>query len=273
MHYNAGAFVSAGEACLVDPGILLDEIEALVRELDGAELRYIVLTHADWDHVLGPEHLPRTTIVAHAEYPDDLDLDGIRIVLGQLEDHAGVTREHAFEPPLPDETFEDEMTLLVGDLELQLTHAPGHSASMLTIYEPGSATLWAADVLSDVEIPSVIDDLDGYERTLARLAELEIRTLVVGHGTPTHNVGEIRQRLAEDRAYLADLRASVTEAVAAGRSLDDTVAACGRIALRRSEEDDGLHRLNVEKVYADRGGDADPEQVGYARVWKEMTRS
>jgi len=272
MHYNAGAFVSAGEACLVDPGIAPDEIAALVRELGDAELRYIVLTHADWDHVLGPEHLPQATIVAHASYAADLDPDGIRVALGQLEEQARVTREHRFEPPLPDETFEDEMTLPVGDLELQLTHAPGHSASMLTVYEPESATLWAADVLSDVEIPSVVD-VDGYERTLARLAELEIRTLVVGHGTPTDDEREIRRRLAEDRAYLADLRASVTEAVAAGRSLDDTVASCGRIALRRSEEDDGLHRLNVEKVYADRGGNADPEQVGYARAWKEMTRS
>ncbi len=273
MHYNAGAFVSAGEACLVDPGIAPDEIAALVRELDGAALRCIVLTHADWDHVLGPEHLPQATIVAHAEYADDLDPDGIRVALGQLEEQAGVIRKHRFAPPLPDETFEDELTLPVGDLELQLMHAPGHSASMLTIYEPASATLWAADMLSDVEIPSIVHDLDDYERTLARLAELEIRTLVVGHGTPTHDVEEIRQRLAEDRAYLADLRVSVTEAVAAGRSLDDTVAACGRIALRRSEEDDALHRLNVEKVYADRGGDADPEQVGYARAWKEMTRS
>ncbi len=120
----------------MDPGIAPDEIAALVKELDGAELRYIVLTHADWDHVLGPEHLPRATIVAHAEYAGDLDPDGIRVALGQLEEQAGVTREHAFEPPLPDETFEVEMTLLVGDLELQLTHAPGHSASMLTIYEP-----------------------------------------------------------------------------------------------------------------------------------------
>jgi len=273
MHYNAGAFVSSGKACLVDPGIAPDEIAALVRELEDAELSYIVLTHADWDHVLGPEHLPRATIVAHAEYARDLDPDGIRVALGQLEEQAGVTREHRFKPPLPDETFEDEMALPVGDLELLLAHAPGHAASMLTIYEPESATLWAADVLSDVEIPSIIDDLDGYERTLARLAELEIRTLVVGHGTPTDDEREIRRRLAEDRAYLAELRASITEAVVAGRSLEETVAACERLSLRRSDGDDGLHRLNVEKVYADRGGDADPDQVGYARAWKEMTRS
>ena len=258
MHYNAGAFVSEGEACLVDPGILAGEIVALPEELAGAEVRSIVLTHADWDHVLGPEHLPPATIVTHAAYERGLDAEGIRVQLGRLEQHAGVTREHAFEPPLPDKTFENEMTLRVGDLELQLEHAPGHSANMLTIHEPRSATLWAADVLSDVELP-VIDNLDSYERTLTRLAQLEIRTLVPGHGTPTEYPAEIRARIDEDRAYLAALRATITEAVVAGRPLEETMTACGRISLRRSEGDDETHRLNVEKIYADSGGDADPE--------------
>ncbi|MGH3133484.1 MAG: MBL fold metallo-hydrolase [Gaiellaceae bacterium] len=271
MHYNAGAFVSRGEACLVDPGILADEVAALAGELRGAQTRFIVLTHADWDHVLGPEHLPPTRIVAHAAYADELDPEGIRVMLAQLEEHAGVTREHPFEPPLPDETFEKELALEVGELELRLAHAPGHAASMLTIHEPKSGALWAADVLSDVEIPSVIDGLDEHEQTLERLAELEIRRLVPGHGTSTGDAGEIRRRLDDDRTYLAELRAGVTEAVAAGLSLDETVAACVRIARRRSDGDGTLHRLNVEKVYADFGGDADPQHVGYARAWREAT--
>ena len=264
--------MSEGEACLVDAGILASEIAALLDELSGAEVRSIVLTHADWDHVLGPEHLPPAHVVTHAAYAEDLDPDGIRVVLARLEQEAGVTRERSFEPPLPDETFAEEMTLRVGDLELQLEHAPGHSASMLTIYEPRSETLWAADVLSDIEIPSVIDDLNGYERTLSRLAQLEVRTLVPGHGTPTDDPAEIRRRIDEDRAYLAELRTVISEAVAAGRPLEETVTACGRISLRRSEDDDEIHRLNVEKIYADLGGDADPELIGYARAWKALTR-
>jgi cyclase len=273
LHYNAGAFVSEGEACLVDPGILRDEIVALVNELAGAELRFIVLTHADWDHVLGPEHLPPAKIVAHDLYADGLEPEGIRVALGQLEKDADITRRRPFEPPLPDQTFAEEMTLHVGDLELQLAHAPGHSASMLTIYEPRSMVLWAADVLSDVEIPSVIDDLAMHERTLARLSKLELRTLVPGHGRPTDDTAEIRRRLDEDRRYLAELRELASQAVATGMSLDEAAAAGARITLRRSEGDEAIHRLNVEKVYADLGGDADPEQVGYARAWKEMTRA
>ncbi len=111
-------------------------------------------------------------------------------------------------------TFADETTLAVGGLELRLAHAPGHSPNMLTVYEPASATLWAADVLSDVEIPSIIDDLASYERTLSRLAGLEIRTLVPGHGTATDDRAEIARRLDEDRAYLAALRETIGAVIA-----------------------------------------------------------
>jgi hydroxyacylglutathione hydrolase len=265
LHYNEGGFVSAGEACLIDPGILRDEVEALLRQLAGAEARYVALTYADWDDVLKPEHLPPCTIVAHAAYLDDLDADGTRAMLAQLEAHADVTRERPFEPPLPDVTFETERALRVGELELRLEHAPGRTASMLTLDEPQSRTLWPADVPSDVEIPSVIHDLASYEQTIARIAELEIAKLVPGHGNPTHDKAEIRRRLEEDRRYLDQLRAAVTDAVAAGRSLEATVAACEAIQFRRSDDDATTHRLNVEKVYADLGGDADPAQVGYAR--------
>lgn len=273
LHYNAGAFVSAGEAALVDPGILRAETEALVTTLAGAAVRYVVLTHADWDHVLGPEHLPATSVVAHSAYEQDLDPEGIRSALARLEAHAGVERTSPFEPPRPDVTFDEANTLVVGRLELRLEHAPGHAASMLTVYEPGRRELWAADVLSDVEIPSLIHDLEGYERTLARIAELDVRTLVPGHGSPTQDAAEIARRLDEDRRYLDSLRRGVASAVAAGASLEETAARCEGISPRRGEDDETTHRLNVEKVYADLGGDADPEEVGFARAWKEATRA
>ena len=57
----------------------------------------------------------------------------------------------------------------------------------------------------------------------------------------------------------------------AGGSLEETVAAASSVSLRRADGDEELHRLNVEKAYADLGGDADPLEVGYARAWKEMT--
>ena len=156
-------------------------------------------------------------------------------------------------------------------LELRLEHAPGHTASMLTVYEPASATLWAADMLSDVEIPIVAHDLEAYERTLERVSMLELATVVPGHGNPTSDPSEIATRLEEDRRYLAELREVVAQAVTDERTLDEAVDSSRQIALRRGPGDDTVHRLNTEKVFADLGGDADPEEVGFARARKEAT--
>jgi len=271
LHYNAGAFVSESEACLIDPGITPAETAALHASVESAALAYVVLTHSDWDHVLGPEHLPATTIVAQAGFGRGLDPDEIRAELSGLESRAEIERDREFEPPRPNLTFESECRLRVGALELSLAHAPGHSANMLTIHEPVSGALWASDVLSDVEIPSVVDDLDRYERTLERVAAQDVRSLVPGHGTRTDDRAEIRRRLDEDRRYLADLRRTISDAVARGSSLAEAVAAAGTIALRRSDGDEEIHRLNSEKIYADLGGDADPSLVGYARARMEVT--
>src|SRR5207237_1298579 len=127
-HTNQGIFVSEGQACLVDPGIYPDEIEAIARFVSkqSASAQAIILPH---------------------------------------------------------------------------THAPGHAADQLTLYHPETATLWAADMLSDLEIPFVSHDLDAYQLTLAALASWDIRVLIPGHGHTTTNPQEIQARLSEDIAY------------------------------------------------------------------------
>src|SRR5207247_9823335 len=129
-HYNAGPFVSNGETCLVDPGMLAEETEALVHEIEAAALVFLVLTHADWDHVLGPESLPQATTVAHESYARDLDPDGIRAVLARFEEQAGVSGDAPFDPPLPALTFAKCSEPGVGDLVLHLAPAPVPAANM-----------------------------------------------------------------------------------------------------------------------------------------------
>ena len=57
-----------------------------------------------------------------------------------------------------------------------------------------------------------------------------------------------------------------------GFTPQETLGRCEAVALRRSENDAITHRLNVEKVYADLGGDANPDEVGFVRAWKEAVR-
>ncbi len=264
---NSGVWVSAGCAGLVDPAILPDGIAVIARFLERERLtpRWIVLTHSHWDHILGPEHFVGVPVIAQAAYLHEVERDGeqIRCNIADCEAQYGVERTAPFVIPLPDETLVDETTLSLGDLQLRLIHAPGHAADQIVVYEPQSATLWAADMLSDIEIPLVSHNLAAYERTLARLAALDVRILVPGHGHPTGEPAEIRSRLSTDIAYLAELRSRVAQAVQAGRSIDETVARCASMDFRCREDNAASHRLNVESAYAELGGAANASEVGW----------
>ena len=76
--YNSGTLISKGQACLIDPGLRPDEIKAIsdfVAER-GAVPQTIILTHAHWDHLLGPERLPGFKTIAHVN--DLAELEGGR---------------------------------------------------------------------------------------------------------------------------------------------------------------------------------------------------
>ena len=253
---NAGVWLSGGAACLIDPGVYPDEIAALARLTveQGVASQIVVLTHSHWDHILGPERFPEAQVVAHAVFAACATGSEGAGEVDHWFAREGIARERPFVAPRPDLVFEQEVTLAVGDLSLRLIHAPGHAADQFVVYHAESAALWAADMLSDLEPPLVAHSLAAYERTLARLAELEVRLLIPGHGQPTREAGEIGARLAEDRAYLEELRERVGRAVREGKTVEEAVALCAQMRYRRPEENAGEHRRNVEGVYVELGG-------------------
>lgn len=271
---NSGVFINRGQACLIDPGLYPDEIDALagLAAAQGAQPATILLTHWHWDHLLGPERFPGVRVVAHEAYARLVGRHaaGVHKEIDGWEKAMGVERDKPFVIPIPDDMAGDGGQLKVGERSLELVHVPGHAADQLAVYEPESRTLWAADILSDVEIPFVSDSLAAYEHTLAGLAAREVRLLVPGHGTPTGDAVEIKRRLEQDRAYLSELRSRVVEAVGQGKSVEQTVAACSGMQYRQPAENALSHRLNVESVYLESGGTADPSQVGWNKDWQKV---
>lgn len=266
---NSGIALSNGRACLIDPAVFPDEIDGIARFVtgQGAVLEYLVITHSHWDHILGPERFAGVPVLAHDAYRVEVQGEGgdrLQRQIAAWEEEYAVVRQAPFVLPLPDETFVQQCTLILGDLELYLVHAPGHAADQLVVYFPQRATLWAADMLSDAEIPFVSHDLSAYERTLAFLSTLDIRILIPGHGHPTADAGEIQGRIQEDLAYLSVLRDLVESAVRERRTLDQALDLCASMRYRHPEENRIPHRLNVETAYVQMGGVADPARVGWS---------
>jgi hydroxyacylglutathione hydrolase len=269
MSYNAGVFVAGGEACLIDPGLGREDIR-LIAEAAGsrqARPRYVVLTHSHWDHVLGSESFPGVPVVQQQAAV------AVAAEFGQaIERQAAEWRKQAGESPAefslrePDETFGDRMELRIGNETLELLHAPGHAEEQLVLYHASSGTLWAGDMLSDIEIPFVMQNLGAYRRTLDRLVLLDVRALVPGHGSPTADRDEIKARFEDDIDYLAEVHDRAMRAVLAGRGVREAFIDCKGMTFRHRDSNLGAHQLNVVSAFYELGGREEAGVKGWSRL-------
>lgn len=269
-HTNSGIFFSAGQSLLIDPGIFPDEIDIVSQVLTEQKLTpfAILLTHSHWDHILGPERFPGVTVIAQDNFSPEGSAgeSAIRQSISRAWTDAGLPKARRFNIPVPDLVFNESMTLTVGAEQIRLIAAPGHSRDQCIGYHSASQTLWAADMLSDLEIPYVSYNLAAYRRTLDLLAGLEIAQLIPGHGTPTGDSGIIQERLRADRNYLAWLDETIQRAIQEGCDLSETQARTAAFDIRRPDLNTEPHRLNVETVFAELGGEPSPGPVGWRKV-------
>jgi glyoxylase-like metal-dependent hydrolase (beta-lactamase superfamily II) len=209
---TACTIVRGGEECFViDSPVLPDELEVLPHVLEQAGFPFtgLLATHADWDHLL-----------ARMTWPD--------AALGVAETSAARLRAEPGRAALSLRDFDDEHYVerarplslgavqalpvpghcAVGDLELELHPADGHTADGMAIFVPWAAVLVCGDYLSPVEIPMISDggSRSAYLATLQRLEPLVARaeTVVAGHGGAITR-DRAQTILAEDLAYLQAL--------------------------------------------------------------------
>ena len=106
--------------------------------------------------------------------------------------------------------------------------------------------LLPADLLFVGRVPSLDGSLNGWLAELDGLETLGARTAVPGHGPlavePARAIGDLRR-------YLTTLRDDVRAAIAAGRSIEETVETAGRSEEGRWTLFDDYHGRNVTMAY------------------------
>ena len=201
------------EALLVDSPYFPDELEllpALLRQA-GFEVAALVATHADYDHLLGRLAFPRLPLGAGEE------------TAARLRSEPGVAQrelrraddEHYVVRPSPLSLGAVEALAVpgyveLGDQELELHPAPGHTVDGTALFARFAGVLVCGDYLSDVEVPllAASGSLAAYRETLSRLASLvdDATRVVPGHGSP-HDRETALRILDEDLRYLDSLEA------------------------------------------------------------------
>jgi len=199
------------EAFLIDSPVFPDELETLPPLLEQAGFPFtgLLATHGDWDHMLG-----------RLAYPGAA-LGVAETTAARLRAHPGAVQRalrdfderHYLSRPAPLTLGSVEALPVpgycgLGERELELHPADGHTVDGMVIWIPWAKVLVCGDYLSPVEIPTPEGSLDGYVATLGRLEPLvkEAAFVVPGHGGPI-DATSARALLREDRAYVEALRA------------------------------------------------------------------
>jgi len=230
-HMNSALLLDREHAVVIDAGVLpseIDDIAAAHREARAARTS-LFPTHAHWDHVLARPWWPDAEVIAHDRFAAELAAGAAHTLAeaGRIAREHGETWTRGFQPYRPAHAVSGLHYAQRGPWHLVFRDAPGHSGSQLTLHLPDRRILFAADMLSDIEIPILDAPPAVYRHTLEPLLQLvdsgAVDTLVPGHGAIAHG-DTVRARIIDDLAYLDELAHRATESAHAGRDLAATQA-------------------------------------------------
>ena len=176
------------EAIVVDPGDDAQDILKVIKE-KGLRVRYIVNTHAHFDHVGANKAVKDATgaelLLHEADAP----------VLAAV---AIQSRSFGMSPvssPPPDRLLKHGDSIVAGDISLKVLHTPGHTPGGISLLEQG--VVFTGDALFAGSIGRT-DFPGGDLRTLIRSIKTNLMTLpddtkvFSGHG-PASTIGDERR--------------------------------------------------------------------------------
>jgi glyoxylase-like metal-dependent hydrolase (beta-lactamase superfamily II) len=165
-------------------------------------VRYVIYTHAHFDHIAGAQVLQEAgaTVVAHR--------NAVEPIIGEKLPTA-----------VPDKVFDKEMTIELGGETVKLYRiAPSHSNSMVMVLFPRHRALQCTDVCES-KTPPFMDFLDfyydGWIETLDWVIAQDLDVIDVGH----YELSNRRDQQAL-RDYMINLHAQVLALVRQGQTWD-----------------------------------------------------
>jgi glyoxylase-like metal-dependent hydrolase (beta-lactamase superfamily II) len=254
---NAG-IVHLGDAALVFDTFLTlapaRELRAAAEALTGAPVRYVVNSHYHMDHTYGNTEFPDAVVIATATtrdliaqrsggllervqadtHPESGFLSQFEVAMRAEPDdarRADMAMElsewrilHGAAPHmtlrLPDVTFAERLVLHGSQRRAELlSYGGGHTPSDAFLYLPGERIAFMGDLVPVRTHPSFAGDAAEWLRILERVEQLDIATLVPGHG----QVGSLAD-CTTTRRYIGELWALASAVARAGGTADEAAA-------------------------------------------------
>lgn len=247
---TAGVIATSEGAVVVDTLPFPQETRELLFFVQERGLRvpFVINTHSHADHVNGSYLFEEADLVAHRRCRAILRRHGQRV----LEEAKAETPELAeVQLRLPSITFDQELTLRLGDRTMRLIHLPGHAPDLIGIYVEEDKILFAGDAV--MPVPYIVGgDREAMMDSLRIIGQLSLENIVQGHGAVILR-GEVEQALESSIFYLETIYEKVKEAVEAGAPPESVaeidIEQCGKSRIPLNGLVQQLHEANLLHLY------------------------
>lgn len=230
---NPSFVVTSGGVVVVDTPQLPTKAVAMRDEAERAgEIRYLINTEHHVDHIFGNYYFRGAGRVVHHQGV----YDNFMVVTPDLDPYAYAQEaiptddpdgaeifpdrdEYYADPNKGDIVFSGDLTLHLGDHTFELIHTPGHTPGQVAVHVPEERVVFTGDtIFSECQTWLMTSDVPEWLSALDRIGELDVDTIVPGHGPVTD-----KSYLAVQRSMLLEWEAAVAAAVAKGWSREETV--------------------------------------------------
>jgi len=198
--YFAGcnpAFVetSDGYVMIDSPQQPIDAVRWRERMEEEAPIRYLINTEPHGDHISGNAYFPKVPVVGQVQLQECFDqylnafgsLDDKRERFKQTDPDSVWLVGHPDYPAShgPTVTFNEGLTLNVGDHTFKIIHMPGHTAPQTSVYVPQEGVVFTGDNVFH-KCRTWMQECDPWEwlEALRAIEALDAETIVPGHGEP-----------------------------------------------------------------------------------------
>jgi glyoxylase-like metal-dependent hydrolase (beta-lactamase superfamily II) len=224
---NSGVIVGDDGVMVIDtqatPGMAADVIRR-IREVTDKPVKYVLLTHYHAVRVLGASAYKAQEIIASQATLEMIRERGAQDMASEIGRFPRLFRAVETIPGLtwPTLTFERQMTLWMGRLEVQIIHVgAGHTRGDTIAWLPSEKVLFSGDLVEfNAGIYAGDAQLEEWPATLDKLRALGPEKLVPGRGPALMTPADCEQGIAFTQDFVRALYACGKEGAAAGWNLN-----------------------------------------------------
>jgi len=208
---NSGLIVDGDECVLVDTLFDLKHTDIMLKTMRDAvpaanDIGVLINTHSNGDHTFGNQLVEGAEIIASEKCAEEMKARGPEELAAIMREAPGLGEGGRFllnamgptkfefeniSYTLPTRTFEDALTINVGDKQVDLLNVgPAHTGGDVIVHIPEDKTIFTGDILFNLGHPIIwAGPVANWIKACDLMLSWDLETVVPGHGPITDKAG------------------------------------------------------------------------------------